>query len=92
MPTQVVRDADVTAGALHSRHPVEVFTELRAQPIDVHPYLGQEMARGATFLVEQRHHHVGGLDELVIASHGQALRVGQRHLELGGELIHAHRD
>ena len=36
----------------------------------------------AALLLEQRRHHVHGLDELMIAADGERLRVGQRLLEL----------
>ncbi len=48
------------------------------------------MPHAAALLIEQRHHDVGRLDELVVASYGEALGVGQRHLELGGESIGTH--
>ena len=35
------------------------------------------------WLIQQGEHHVGGLDELVVAADGQRLGIGQRLLEFG---------
>ena len=46
--------------------------------------------RFASLLLEHCGQHVHGLDELVIAANGERLCIGERLLELGRKLIHAH--
>ena len=87
---QVIGDVHLAAAAFHRGHAVQHLADLGAQGIGVHVGLGEQRTRGATILIQQRRQHVHRLDELVIAPDGQALRLGQRHLEFGGEFVHAH--
>ena len=54
------------------------------------PAFVRRPTHAAALLLEQRRHHVHGLDELMIAADGERLRIGQRLLELGRQLVHAH--
>src|SRR3546814_9612793 len=51
---------------------------------------GEQRARAAAGLVQRRQQQVRGFDQVVVAAHGQRLRVGQRLLETRGEFVHAH--
>jgi hypothetical protein len=42
-------------------------------------------------LFEQGEHDMGRFDELVVATKRQALRIGNRHLKFGSQLIWAHK-
>ena len=88
---EVVRGDDLAPRALHPRQAVQGLGELVAQRRDVDPGLGEERAHGAPLLVEQGGHHVHRLQVLVIATHGEALGVGQGRLEPGRQLVHPHR-
>ena len=57
---------NLAAGALDLRQAVHGIAELRAQQIDVDARLGQQPTHAAALLVEQCHHDVRRLDELVI--------------------------
>jgi len=87
---ELVGDMDVARGPLDLGQALQRLAEARAQPVDVDVGHGQQLARGPAFLVQERHHQVDRLDELVIASHGQALGVRQRQLEFAGHLVHSH--
>ncbi len=87
---EVVRDVHLAARALDLRQPVEGLAEPRAQQVDLGARLLEQRPHRAALLVEQRQHQVRGLDELVVAAEGQRLGVGQGHLELGGQFVHAH--
>src|SRR5205085_2965650 len=50
----------------------------------------EHRARAAALLVEQRQQQVRGFDEVVVAADGERLRVAERLLEPGGELVHSH--
>ena len=76
--------------ALHGGQAVQGLAQLRTQLVDVDTGLGQQVTGAATLLVQQGHHQVHRLDELVVASHGQALGVHERHLELAGQFVHSH--
>jgi len=43
-------------------------------------------------LIEQRHHDVHWLDELVILADSKRLRVGERHLKFAGQFVRTHCD
>ena len=50
----------------------------------------QQRARAAVVLVQQRREQVLRLDVLVVVAERQALRVGQRLLEFGGQFVETH--
>ncbi len=87
---QIVADMDIAARALHGRQPVELIAQRRTQPIHVDVGARQQMTHRAAFLIQQGDHQMQRLDELVIPSHGQALRIRQGHLKLRGQLVHSH--
>ena len=81
---------DLARGPLDARQVIEDVAKLRAQRVDIHLRHAQQVAYRTALLVEQRHHQVNRFDELVIAPHGEALRIGQRHLKFIGQFIHSH--
>ena len=87
---ELVRAVHLARRALDGRQAVERLAELRAQHVHVDAGLREQAAHGAALLLEQRGHQVHGLDELVIAADGERLRVLQRLLELGRQLVHSH--
>jgi hypothetical protein len=87
---ELVADVDLAAAALDARQPVDRFAELRAQQVDVGAGLRQQAAHGAALLVHERDHEVRRLDELVVLSDREGLRIGQRHLELAGQFVESH--
>jgi hypothetical protein len=87
---EVLRDVDFSRRALDPRQSIDRLHHLQSQLIDVDTGLRQQRACGPPFLVQKRHHHVHRLDVLVVPAHRDALSVGQRHLELRGQLVHAH--
>ncbi len=90
-PTEVARDVQLARRALDLRELIQRLAQSRAQQIHVRARLQQQGPHGTALLVQQRRHQVHRLDELVTASDGERLRVGERHLELGGQFVHAHR-
>ena len=81
---------DLATGTLDLRQALQSDTKLRSQQVDVGTRLGQESTHGAALLVEQCNHDVGGLDELVIESYGERLRLSQRHLKFACQFVHSH--
>ena len=69
---------------MHRRQLLEPNPELGSESIHVDVCLHEQVPHAAATLVEQRHQQMVGLDELVVATHRKALRVGERHLEFGG--------
>ena len=63
---ELVADVYLASGALDCRQPVHRVAELRPQQVDVDAGFGQQSAHAAALLVEQRHHDMSRLDELVI--------------------------
>ena len=89
--TQVAGQVDLTGGAaLDLRQTVELLTDLRSQPVHLDARSRQQRPDSAAFLVQQCRHQMLRLDKLMIPSDGQRLGVSQRHLELGGQFVHAH--
>ncbi len=89
---EIVADVNLTAGAFDARQPVDRIAELGTQQVDVAARLREQAAHRATLLVQQRHHQVRRLDELMVLPHGERLRISERHLELAGQFIHSHRE
>ena len=87
---QLVADVDIANRAFHARQAIDSVAQLRAQQVDVDAGLGEQAAHGAALLVEQRDHHVGRFDELVVLAHSQGLRFGERQLELTGQFVGTH--
>ena len=92
VPRQVAGNLHVACRAVDPGQRVECNSELRAQRIHVHPCLRQKVAHRGALLVEQGGHHVYGFQELVVVAEREALSVGERHLELGRELVCSHRE
>ena len=67
-----------------------ISPELRAQQVDVDARLVEQRAHAAALLIQQREHHVRGLDVLVVAADRQRLGIGQRQLEFAGQFVHSH--
>jgi hypothetical protein len=54
------------------------------------PGAGEQRRGAAVLLREQRREQVLRLDEAVVVAEREALGIGERLLELGGELVEAH--
>ncbi len=89
-PVQVVADRQVAFLPGDLRQGVQRLGQPLAQHRHIDPRLGQQRARAAALLVEQRSEHVHRFDDVVVAAHGQRLCVRQRLLETRGELVHPH--
>ncbi|KAG0946421.1 hypothetical protein G6F31_014327 [Rhizopus arrhizus] len=81
---QVVAQRNVAGLAGHLGQRVQRLGQALAQHRHVHPGLGQQRARAATLLVQQRAEQVNRFDDAVVAAHGQRLCVCQRLLETRG--------
>ncbi len=86
---QIVADADVALVALDLRQPLHRFAELAAQTGDVDASLAQQRLGRPALLIEQGDQHMQRLDDVVVATHRQRLRVSQGLLKLGSEFVHA---
>ena len=86
----LVREIDLPGRARDPRQAVQALAQRRAKHVHAHAGLGQQVARGAALLVQQRDHNVHRLDELMIHAHGQALGLGQGQLEFAGQFVHSH--
>jgi hypothetical protein len=89
-PLQIVRDVHFAGGALHTGQPVQHGTQLGTDAVDIDTGLEQQRTNRAAVLVEQREHDVSGVDELMVATYGERLRIGERLLELGRQFVHSH--
>ena len=58
-----------------------------AQPRQVDPGAREQRGRAAVFLRNQGAEEMDRLDIGIVVAHGQALRVGERLLEFGGEFV-----
>ena len=83
-------DMHVAARTFDARQTVDGLAELRTQQVHVDAGLGQQSADTAALLVEQGHHHMYGLDELVITADGERLRIRQCHLEFARQFVQSH--
>ena len=88
---EVVGAVHVAARTLHLRHPVERLGQLRAEQVEVGTGLVQEGTNAPPLLLEQRRHQVHRLDELVVTTDRQRLRVLQGRLKSGGQFVHPHK-
>ena len=68
----------------------DLLEQARAQQVDVDAGAIEQGTRAAALLVEERKHEVRGFDELVIAAHGERLRVRERELEFRCQPVHPH--
>ena len=89
---QVVAHRQVAGLAGHLRQLLQRLAQPLAQQRHVDAGLGQQRPGAAAGLVQQRGEHVHRFEQVVVAAHGQRLRVGQRLLETRGELVHPHRE
>jgi len=87
---QVVAHRDIAGLAGHLGQRIQRLGQALAQHRHVHSRLGQQRARAAALLVQQRAEQVNRFDDAVVAAHGQRLCVCQRLLETRGELVHPH--
>ncbi len=87
---EVARDGDLAALPLDLGQPLDRRLERRLQPGHGDPGARQQRRRAAVFLREQRGEQVLRLDEAVVVAQRQALRVGKRLLELGGQFVETH--
>ena len=87
---EVIAHRQVAGLPGHLGQRVQRLAQPFAQQRHVDPGLGQQRPAAATGLVEQRGQHMHRLDDVVVAAHGQRLRIGQGFLEVGGELVHPH--
>jgi len=87
---EVAPDLDLAAVAFDLGQAVDALPQAFAELRHVDPGPGGERGRPAVLLVEQRREDVHRLDELVVRADSQALGVGQRLLEFGGQAIEPH--
>jgi hypothetical protein len=83
---QVAADADFAAVAFDLGQALQRLRQRRLQPADIGAGALQQRGGAAVVLVEQGQQQVLRLDELLVVAHGQALGIGKRLLELGGEV------
>ncbi|MNM52088.1 hypothetical protein D3C81_631600 [compost metagenome] len=88
--TEVVAHRQVASLAGHLGQRIQRFSQPLTQHRHVDACVGQQRTAAAAGLVKQRAEHVYRFDDVVVAANGQRLGVGQRLLEVGGELIHPH--
>ena len=88
---QVARHADLAAGALDLGHARDRRLERRLQLRHGDARAGEQRRRAAVLLREQGREQVLGLDESVVVPEREALGIGERLLELGGQLVETHR-
>ncbi|MNV54687.1 hypothetical protein D3C71_1468930 [compost metagenome] len=89
-PVEIVADGQVALLSGHLGQRFQRLVEAFAQHRHVDPGLGQQRARAAALLVQQRGEYMHRFDDVVVAAHGQRLGVSQRLLETRGELVHPH--
>jgi hypothetical protein len=89
---EVAADADLAAVALDLGQAADGLADRVLERRHVDAGALQQRHAAAVVLLEQRLQHVQRLDELLVVAHGDALRIGQGLLELGGELVEAHGD
>ena len=82
-PDSVVAEQYFAGVALDLGQRIELLAESRAQCIHLDAGAAEQVPGRTALLVQQRNGHVHGLDELMVATDGQRLGVGQRHLKLG---------
>ena len=87
---EIARDRDLAAGAFHLGQPIDRLLECLLQPGDRDASACEERRRAAILLGEQRRQQMLGLDETVVVSKRQALRVVERLLEFGRQLVETH--
>ena len=87
---EVVRRVHLAGSALDGRDPSHLLEQARAQQVDVDAGAIEQGTRAAALLVEERKHEVRGFDELVVAAHGERLRVRERELEFRCQPVHPH--
>ena len=84
---EVATDVHVAGGAGDRCDPLDENPQPRPKLIDVHVRPGEQRPHAAALLIEQRHEQVGGLDELMVAAHREALGIGEGELEPGRQLF-----
>src|SRR6185503_19156848 len=87
---QVARDGDVAALALDLRQAPDGFLERLLERRHVDPGALQERGGARVLLVQEREQKMLRLDEAAVVGEREALGVGERLLELGGELVDPH--
>jgi hypothetical protein len=80
----------VATSALDFRQSVNGVAQLRTQQVDVDTGFGQQATERSALLIEQCHHNVRGLDELMILADGKRLRLAECHLKFAGQFIQTH--
>jgi hypothetical protein len=89
-PVEVPGDGEVALVALDLRHALDRVLEPLLQGRGIGPGALEDGRGAAVLLVEECEQQVLGLDEAVVAGERQALGVGQRLLEFGGQFVDAH--
>ena len=84
---EVAADVHVPRGSGDRRDALDERPEPGPELGDVHLRPGKQRAHAAVALIEQRDEEMGGLDELVIAAHRKALRVGESELKPRRQLV-----
>ncbi len=89
-PGQLVADVDIAFLPSDLRQLLKQSADALAKRRRIDLRLGQQRRGGAALLIEQRCHHVRWLKHVVVAPHGQRLRIGQRLLKTRSKFVHSH--
>src|SRR2546427_11039850 len=87
---EVARDRDLAALPLDLRQTPDGLGQRRLERRDVDASAGEERPGAAVLLLKQGGEQMLRLDEAVVVAQRQALRVGERLLELGRQLVQTH--
>ena len=87
---QVAADRDIAAVAFDLGQAGQRLLHVLAQACDIDAGAGKQRRGAAVLLIDQCEQQVLRFDELLVAANRQALGIGQRLLELGGEFVESH--
>ncbi len=87
---EVATDRHLAAMTFDLGQPGQRLTQILLEGRHIDTGAGQQRRSAAIVLVDQRQQQVLRFDELLVAANGQALGIGQRLLELGGEFVDTH--
>ena len=87
---QIAADGHVAAMPFDLGQAGQRLFQILAQARHIGPGPAEQRRRAAVILIEQGEQQVLRFDELLVAADRQALGIGQRLLELGGEFVDTH--
>ena len=87
---QFARNGDFPTCALHLGQSLHAFLQCLAQGRHVRAGTLQQRCSAAIFLLQQREQQVLGFDVGIILADRDALRISQRLLKFGGQLVETH--